>query len=115
MSQQCQGEMYRHRVGLKLLVQTANLWETHADMYSDTLGKTVGTEGMGQLLVSIGYIRNETLYNYLLDCHSPTSTPTQLKSWVRHGNHQKPPTTPPQTQKLHERTRKERYLGNIRC
>jgi len=31
------------------------------------------------------------------NCHSPTKTPTQrkLKSWVRHGNHQKPPTHHP--------------------
>ena len=55
-------------------------------------------------------LRKNKFNNKLHYCHSPTPpqpqpNPNTTKSWVRHGNHQKPPppphhptTPPPQTQ-----------------
>merc|ERR1712215_523773 len=46
--------------------------------------------------------------------HNPN--PNTTKSWVRHGNHQKPPPPPPHHKlKLHESMRIEQNLENEGC
>ena len=63
-------------------------------------------------LPSSGLTR-KSQFHILTPTLTTTSTPTQLKSWVRHGNHQK--ATHHHKLKLHERTKIERYFKNKNC